>query len=33
MGVRITNVRAYPLKTRSALVRVSTDAGVEGIGE
>ena len=33
MTAKITDVRAYPLKTRTALVRVSTDAGVEGIGE
>ena len=33
MAAKITNVRAYPLKTRTALVRVSTDTGVDGIGE
>ena len=33
MTAKITDVRAYPLKTRTALVRVSTDAGVDGIGE
>src|SRR5262245_64641974 len=33
MAVKITDVKAYPLKTRTALVRVSTDTGVEGIGE
>jgi L-alanine-DL-glutamate epimerase-like enolase superfamily enzyme len=31
--MKITDVRAYPLKTRTALVRVLTDAGVEGFGE
>ena len=31
--MKITDVRAYPLKTRTALVRVFTDEGVEGIGE
>ena len=31
--MNITDVRAYPLKTRTALVRVFTDEGVEGIGE
>ena len=31
--MKVTDVKAYPLKTRTALVRVSTDAGVEGIGE
>src|SRR5262245_2241083 len=31
--VKITDVRAYPLRTRTALVRVLTDAGVEGVGE
>ncbi len=31
--MKITDVRAYPLKTRSAFVRVFTDEGVEGIGE
>ncbi len=33
MTVKITDVRAYPLKTRTALVRVFTDAGVDGVGE
>jgi len=33
MTVTIADVRAYPLKTRTALVRVFTDAGVEGVGE
>ena len=33
MTAKITDVRAYPLKTRTALVRVWTDAGVDGIGE
>ena len=33
MAARITDVRAYPLKTRTALVRVSTNVGVDGIGE
>ena len=28
MTVKITEVRAYPLKTRTALARVFTDAGV-----
>ena len=31
--LKITDVKAYPLKTRTALVRVFTDEGVEGIGE
>jgi L-alanine-DL-glutamate epimerase-like enolase superfamily enzyme len=31
--LKVTDVRAYPLKTRTALVRVFTDEGVEGIGE
>jgi L-alanine-DL-glutamate epimerase-like enolase superfamily enzyme len=31
--MRITDVKAYPLKTRTALVRVFTDEGIEGIGE
>jgi L-alanine-DL-glutamate epimerase-like enolase superfamily enzyme len=31
--MKIADVRAYPLKTRTALVRVFTDGGVEGIGE
>ena len=31
--MKITDVKAYPLKTRTALVRVFTDEGVEGIGE
>ena len=31
--MKITDIRAYPLKTRTALVRVFTDEGVEGIGE
>ena len=31
--MKITDVRAYPLKTRTALVRIFTDEGVEGIGE
>ncbi|MDA1297753.1 MAG: mandelate racemase/muconate lactonizing enzyme family protein [Chloroflexi bacterium] len=31
--MKITDVRAYPLKTRTALVRVFTDEGIEGIGE
>ena len=31
--MKITDVKAYPLKTRTALVRVSTDVGVDGIGE
>jgi L-alanine-DL-glutamate epimerase-like enolase superfamily enzyme len=31
--MKITDVRAYPLKTRSAFVRVFTDEGIEGIGE
>jgi len=33
MAVKITDVKAYPLKTRTALVRVFTDAGVDGVGE
>ena len=31
--MKITDVKAYPLKTRTALVRVFTDEGLEGIGE
>lgn len=31
--MKITDVKAYPLKTRTALVRVFTDDGIEGIGE
>jgi L-alanine-DL-glutamate epimerase-like enolase superfamily enzyme len=31
--MKIADIRAYPLKTRTALVRVFTDDGVEGIGE
>lgn len=31
--MKITDVKAYPLKTRTALVRVFTDEGIEGIGE
>lgn len=31
--MKITDVKAYPLKTRTALVRIFTDEGVEGIGE
>jgi L-alanine-DL-glutamate epimerase-like enolase superfamily enzyme len=31
--MKITDVKAYPLKTRTALVRVFTDEGVEGVGE
>ena len=31
MTAKITDVRAYGLKTNTALVRVSTDAGVDGI--
>ncbi len=31
--MKITDVRAYPLKTRTALVRVFTDEGIEGVGE
>jgi L-alanine-DL-glutamate epimerase-like enolase superfamily enzyme len=31
--MKIADVRAYPLRTRTALVRVFTDGGVEGIGE
>ena len=31
--MKITDVKAYPLKTRTALVRVFTDDGVEGVGE
>jgi len=33
MTAKITDVKAYPLKTRTALVRVFTDAGVDGVGE
>src|SRR5262245_60355192 len=33
MKAKITDVRAYPLRTRTALVRVFTDAGVDGVGE
>ena len=31
--MRITDVKAFPLKTRTALVRVFTDEGLEGVGE
>ena len=31
--MKIADIRAYPLKTRTALVRVFTDDGIEGIGE
>ena len=31
--MKITDVKAYPLKTRTALVRIFTDEGIEGIGE
>jgi L-alanine-DL-glutamate epimerase-like enolase superfamily enzyme len=31
--MKITDVKAYPLKTRTALVLIFTDEGVEGIGE
>ena len=31
--MKITDVKAYPLKTRTAHVRIFTDEGVEGIGE
>ncbi|MBN4064758.1 mandelate racemase/muconate lactonizing enzyme family protein [Dehalococcoides mccartyi] len=31
--MKIIDVKAYPLKTRTALVRIFTDEGVEGIGE
>ena len=31
--MKITDVKAYPLKTRTAFVRIFTDEGVEGIGE
>ena len=31
--MKVVDIRAYPLKTRTALVRVFTDDGTEGIGE
>jgi L-alanine-DL-glutamate epimerase-like enolase superfamily enzyme len=31
--MKVADIRAYPLKTRTALVRVFTDDGIEGIGE
>ena len=31
--MKIADIRAYPLETRTALVRVVTDDGVEGVGE
>ncbi|NQW18865.1 MAG: mandelate racemase/muconate lactonizing enzyme family protein [Chloroflexi bacterium] len=31
--MKITDVKAYPLKTRTALVRIFTDEGIEGVGE
>ena len=31
--MKIADVKAYPLKTRTALVRVFTDDGLEGVGE
>ena len=31
--MKIVDIRAYPLKTRTALVRVFSDDGLEGIGE
>lgn len=33
MTVKITDVKAYPLKTRTALVWVFSDASVDGVGE
>ena len=31
--MKVADIRAYPLRTRTALVRVFTDDGLEGIDE